>query len=54
MGEEDLPVEVHHKVYTENKERLNELLKIEYLKWAKENGLPESLLELGWEEYIND
>ncbi len=29
-------------------------LKTEYLKWARQNNLPEQLLESGWEEYLED
>lgn len=29
-------------------------LKDEYLKWAKNNNLPENLVEMGWESYLND
>ena len=29
-------------------------LKEEYLTWARQNHLPEQLLESGWEEYRND
>lgn len=28
--------------------------KQEYLKWARQNNLPENLLELGWNEYLED
>ncbi len=31
-----------------------EHLKPKYLAWARENNLPEKLLESGWSEYIND
>jgi len=29
-------------------------LKEKYLRWARQNHLPEQLLESGWEEYRND
>lgn len=29
-------------------------LKQIYLKWARDNKLQEDLLELGWQEYLND
>lgn len=31
-----------------------DLMKKEYLTWARQNNLPEKLLEVGWEEFRND
>ena len=49
-----MPSEVHHTIYEENKPRLEELLKQEFMFWARSNKHPEKLLELGWQEYLDD
>lgn len=38
-----------------NHKKLSEqYLKEEYLNWARQNNLPENLLEKGWIEFLND
>lgn len=57
LEQEELSVELHHKIYEEHPQRIDELLKKEYLVWVKQNKLdylPKELIEQGWEEYQND
>lgn len=51
--------EFNDKIDKEKKIKLYEdkywiCLKEVYLNWAKENKIPENLVEQGWQEYIND
>jgi hypothetical protein len=50
----EIPDRIHPKIYNENKERLNELFKQEFMFWARKNKHPEKLLELGWQTYLDD
>ncbi|MEM7824340.1 MAG: hypothetical protein QW227_03140, partial [Candidatus Aenigmatarchaeota archaeon] len=47
---DDIPDDVHRQIYRENRKRLAELEKKEYMAWAKRNGLSKRLLEKGWKE----
>ncbi|MEM7821163.1 MAG: hypothetical protein QW751_03130 [Candidatus Aenigmatarchaeota archaeon] len=47
---DDIPDDVHRQIYRENRKRLAELEKKEYMAWAKRNGLSKRLLEEGWKE----
>ncbi len=47
QGSYEFDNSTHDKLYWQH-------LKEEYLTWARQNNLPEHLLEDGWEQYLND
>ena len=54
MSDEDLPMEVHRRIYSDHGERLVEIQKSVFLTWAAANQVPENMIEVGWQEYLND
>jgi hypothetical protein len=57
-GSEDNFHEIVNGPETDQKKKMYEqyhgLMKERYMAWARENNLPEELLEQGWIEYLND
>ena len=57
-GSEDKFYKMMHGPKTEQQKKFDKQydnkLKEEYMKWARENNLPEDLLEDGWQEYLED